>query len=377
MFRVMSTGQIKGGVKNIFKLSGRRSPWGVDITVLGKRQRRFFATKREALDYLDNWKLARKMDLQYFISLSGEQIKDIKDAMDAIPRGKTLLQSVRKAWRFFSEYNLHELADKYHEIKKNRRDSGSLSEGEYTHIKGRVTDFKKHFGAFADVTLQALLAYLRSKGAPKTVALWKGTISEILDFCIKKGAIAENPIRLIHGDELIAEKTAGIRKRGSLSVDEARAFMSLLERKYPQYCRFFALLLFSGIRVEEAPRMKDEYFRYDERKIVFPAQIGKVKKAWTLEDLPENLWVWLEKYKNTPIKRPSNTLRTALGKRLGLPENFSRHSFSTYHLSLYFDSARTSKITRNSEQVLKDRYFDALVDKETAKAYFEILPCDS
>lgn len=101
MFRVMSAGQIKGGVKNIFKLSGRRSPWVVDITVLGKRQRRFFATKREALDYLDNWKLARKMDLQYFISLSGEQIKDIKDAMDALPRGKTLLQSVRKAWRFF------------------------------------------------------------------------------------------------------------------------------------------------------------------------------------------------------------------------------------------------------------------------------------
>ena len=158
MFRVMSTGQIKGGVKNIFKLSGRRSPWVVDITVLGKRQRRFFATKREALDYLDNWKLARKMDLQYFISLSGEQIKDIKDAMDALPRGKTLLQSVRKAWRFFSEYNLHELADKYHEIKKNRRDSGSLSEGDYTHIKGRVADFKKHFGAFADVTPQALLA---------------------------------------------------------------------------------------------------------------------------------------------------------------------------------------------------------------------------
>ena len=33
-------------------------------------------------------------------------------------------------------------------------------------------------------------------------------------------------------------------------------------------------------------------------------------------------------------------------------------------------------ITRNSEQMLRDHYWGALVDKKTAKAYFEILPTD-
>ena len=35
---------------------------------------------------------------------------------------------------------------------------------------------------------------------------------------------------------------------------------------------------------------------------------------------------------------------------------------------------KTARITRNSEQVLKDNYLSKLVDKETAKKYFEIIP---
>ncbi len=39
-------------------------------------------------------------------------------------------------------------------------------------------------------------------------------------------------------------------------------------------------------------------------------------------------------------------------------------------------SSKMARITRNSDQMLKKHYLGMLVPKETAKAYFEIMPKD-
>lgn len=357
-------------MKNVFKLANGK--WRFEIVENGKTYCKTFSSKTDAADYAKNWFDARKFELSFFLNLPKERIKDIKDAIGILPEGKTLFESVKKAWRYFSDADLAQIADEYFNIKKTKHLAGKLSKDEFVHIKGRVESFKKAFPSFADLSPESLKKFLLLKGSTKTISLWKGTISELLEFCVSRGTLSHNPVKFLHADELIKpEKEKSI---GFLSLEQAKSFMAHLESKYPQYCRFYAISLFAGIRVAEIPRMKDEYFRYDERRIVFPAQIGKIKKAWILEDLPQNLWVWLEKYKNYSLKRPSNVLRTNLGKLFKLPENFARHSFATYHLSLFFDFGKTARITRNSEQMLKDHYMGALVDKETAKAYFEILP---
>ena len=347
--------------------------WQFEIEEKNKRIRKNFNSKAEAIDFRTNFFAARKLDLAYFVALSGEQLKDIKDALAILPTGKTLVQSVQKAWQFHSDQNLIELISQFLEIKERKYEAGNLSKHEFVHIKGRINNFKSNFKAFSDITPEALLAYLKSKGANKTISHWRGTISELLDFCAVKRAIPTNPIQFLHSDELLV-KDIKPHEIGFLTVEQAKAFLAFLEDKYPRFCRFYALAMFAGIRVAEIPRLKDEYFMYEDKKIIFPAKIGKVKKSWTLEDLPENLWVWLEKYKNTPIIQPSDYIRNESFKAFNLPHNFARHCFATYHLSLYFDAAKTSKITRNSEQMLKDHYWGALVDKAIAKAYFEILP---
>lgn len=358
-------------MKNVFQLSN--GCWRFEIQENGKIIRKTFSSKAEAVDFRTNFFAARKLDLSFFTLLSGEQIKDIKDALEILPTGKTLVQSVQKAWQYFSVQNLTELTDQFFDMKKKKFEGGNLNKDEFVHIKGRILNFKANFKTFTDITPEALLAYLKSKGSNKTISHWRGTISELLDFCVSKGAIQSNPIQTLHTDELFVGGMK-VKEIGFVSVDTAKKFLAFIEEHYPKYARFYALAMFAGIRVAEVPRLKDEYFRYEDKKIIFPAQIGKIKKSWVLEDLPENLWVWLEKYKNTPIIRIPYALRTKLGKMWNLPENFTRHSFSTYHLSLYFDIIKTSKITRNSEQMLKDHYFGALVDKAIAKAYFEILP---
>ncbi len=357
-------------MKNVFKIANGQ--WRFEFVTNGKRRIKTFKSKLEAEAYARDYQKARTFDLAYFFNLSDEQRKDIKDAISELPKGKSLLTSVRKAWQFHSEANLHDIADQYENIKKAKKDAGLFSDDQYTHIKGRIKVFKAEFTSFVDLTPERLLNFLKSRGSNSTVGHWRGTISEMLDFAVSRGAITSNPIKLIHSDELI--KPEKPHEIGFLTVNDAKRFCEILEEKYPQFCRFYALALFAGIRVEEIPRLKDEYFFYDEKKIVFPAQIGKVKKAWTLEDLPHNLWVWLEKYKNTPIMRPSNRARCNLGKLVNLPYNFARHSFATYHLSLYFDIAKTAKITRNSEQMLRDHYWASLTEKNVAREYFEILP---
>ncbi len=338
----------------------------------GKYCRKYFYSKKDAEAFKRNIEQSDSPARAKVLALPDSVLEDIISALNVLPQGKTLFQSVKKAWEFDSRQSIHDFLDKFLALKKAKCAAGKLSRAEFSQIKGRVAMFKGAFSSFSEATPQALLAFLLARGRNKTIKNWRATISEFFTFCIYHDAIASNPVQKIHTDEFI--KSEEPYKIGFLSVAVAREFLAFIEQRYPHFARFYALAMFAGIRVEEVPRLKDEYFRYDEKKIIFPAQIGKVKKSWTLEDLPENLWAWLEKYKNSPILRPSDYIRTHSFKQFNLPANFARHSFATYHLSLYLDPRRTSMITRNSEQMLRDHYWAALVDKQTAKAYFEILP---
>ncbi len=357
-------------MKNIYK--DKNGVWKFQAVIKGKKHRKSFKSKVAAESYARNFSDARKMDLTFFAELTGDQRKDIKEALSSLPKGKTLYESVKKAWQFYSIIDIQVLADEFLSLKKLQYDVNKLSKDEFIHIKGRICNIKNTFLKFEDVSKSSIIRFLQSKGKSKTISNWKGTLSEFFDFCVKRDAIEKNPINDIYKNDII--KADVIAPIGIVSTEQAKLFLRYLEDKYPLYCRFYALALFSGIRVEEIPRLKEEYFKYDTKQIIFPAQIGKVKKSWTLENLPVNLWAWLEKYKNHPIKRPYNSLRTNFGKIFNLPHNFARHSFSTYHLSMYFDFSRTARITRNSEQILKNKYMSCLVAKEIAEQYFNIYP---
>lgn len=357
-------------MKNVFKISDGR--WRFEIVQNGKIFIKTFKTKNEAIDYAKNYKDAKKFQLRTFFEMSETQIKDIKDALNLLPKNETLTEIVKKHIALNKPIALAEFVADFIEIKKAKHESGNLSKLEFSQIKTRLNKLKDTFATFEDITPDTILPFLKERGKNKTVSNWRGTINEFFNYCVRKDAMKQNPISVILKDEFLNGETP--HEIEILTVEKTKEFLTLLETKYPQFAKFYALAMFAGIRVEEIPRMKDEYFRYEDKKIIFPAQIGKVKKPWVLEDLPDNLWTWLEKYKDQPIKRPSNFVRAKTFKPLNLPHNFARHSFATYHLSLYFDFAKTSKITRNSEQTLKKHYLAKLVDKATAQKYFEILP---
>ena len=70
-------------MKNIFRLAN--GEWRFEIQANGKIIRKTFALKADAINYKNSFFAARKFDLTYFTSLSGEQIKDIRDALAILP----------------------------------------------------------------------------------------------------------------------------------------------------------------------------------------------------------------------------------------------------------------------------------------------------
>lgn len=357
-------------MKNVFKIANGK--WRFETTLNGKLHRKTFSAKSEAIEYANNFKSALKFELSYFTDLTGAQIKDIRTALSLLPKDITLTHIVKKYLEQNKPISIESFVADFIAIKEAKNLSKNLCDVEFRQIKTRLNALKKQFPTFETVTPESILAFLKARGKNKTVSNWRGTINEFFNYCVRKDAIKQNPLSLILKDEYLkAEEKYEIQ---ILSLEEAKIFFSIIETKYPQIAKFYALAMFAGIRIAEIPRMKEEYFMYDAKKIIFPAQIGKVQKSWVLEDLPENLWAWLEKYKSYPIVEPSEWTRRFGFKPLKLPHNFARHSFATYHISLYFDFAKTARITRNSEQMLKQHYLSKLVDKDTAKKYFEIVP---
>lgn len=369
----MKQGQKKdpNRTRNVFKLNDRQSsPWVADITVNKKRTRRFFQKKKDALDFLENWKLARKLEISFFALLSGEQRKDIKDAIAALPEGKTLLESVKRAWSFYSKTTIENAKNAFVSTKENLR----LDDDYIKHVRTHLDKFNEAFKSFDEITPEKLVEFLKTRGSPKTISHYKASISEFFKYCVQKEHIQSNPFDRIAAGELPTAAKSG--KIEFLSVDKARAFMEYLETNYPKYCRFYALALFAGVRIDECERFEDRFIDYARREIVFPKEMVKGgKKSWIVSDFEPNLWAWLEKYKDQPFKRPNNVMRTKWGKILQLPKNFARHTFSTYHFSLYRNAERTKNITRhNTIRMLEDTYIGALVRHEEAKSFFGILP---
>lgn len=336
----------------------------------GKYRRKYFYSRKDADAFKRSLELAVVPAAKILNSLSASQMDDVVAAIRMLPKGRTLVDAVKKAWQYESNADMGSLISAFIEIKKAK----GVSVSHLDHTLARLLDFQKVFPSFADATPTSILQYIKSKGRQKTIIHYKSTLSDFFGYCFRKDILTVNPFDKLSADDFLVDEQKS--EIGFLSVEQTRAFMALLERDYPQYCKFYVLALFAGVRVDECQRFKNDFIDFDGKAITFPKEIVKGgKRAWIVRDYEPNLWAWLEKYRDFDFKRPSNTLRTKIGKTLNLPPNFARHSFATYHLSLYKDAERTRFITRhNSAQTLQNHYFGGLVDKDTAKAYFEILP---
>lgn len=176
-----------------------------------------------------------------------------------------------------------------------------------------------------------------------------------------------------------------------LAVDEVAKVMG----SAGIYTAALALVFFGGIRIEEVRPKRGRKPPLAWGAIDFDGQwirvMGKVTGRTRIqENLPENLWPWLEHGRHLlhqagygtgpddPVC-PHEAKQTWVKARRALggtwPKNAHRHSFVTYHVAKYKDTGRTSELIGHEGRVslLHNRYKGRVTEAE-ARRYFSLLP---
>ena len=144
-----------------------------------------------------------------------------------------------------------------------------------------------------------------------------------------------------------------------------------------------ALEAFGALRYTSACRIRFEDIKWTERGILLPGALHKTGKRHYLENPPDNLWFWLERWRDRPaawkmtqrqyLKAKSEAFTEA---KVPHPKNVLRHSFCSYHVALHGDAARTAILLQHADQVMLYKHYKASVATAQADAarWFAINP---
>lgn len=359
-------------MKNINKL--KNGKWQFEVVVNGKRHRKNFSSKNEAINYANNYKSARKFELSFFTGLSGQQINDIKNALEILPQNKTLTAIV-------SEYIKNTPSD------TSMQDAFTFYKAHLTSLKGKSPKLRMHkfisdFVEWKNVSDNKLLDWLKLRGMPKTIIEYYAQIKRFYEFAKRRKFIAIAPTDNITQSDLPKIQRS---KVCVWDIQNVNLFFQFLKEKRPRFLNWFAIACFAGIRRAEINRIKPEYIDTKRKTILLPYDITKTGDTWLMEDLPDNLWKWIDSY-GTKIENLTDATFSRLveawekwteakGEKIPWQHNICRHSFCTYHLSLFRDPAKTSLLLKHREpNTMWQHYLAGLVDKKTAKKYFDIMP---
>ena len=353
----------------------------VSLTIAkGERLKRYFRTQSEAMEFLLNYKAELKDKLVELSELPPKVARDVATALKILPPKTTLTEIVEK-YVAMSNVDIS-LADAFKKYKEHLK---ALNKSE----KLRISSFFDRFKSWNEANQSDVLEWLLTKGAPKTIKEYKAELTAFYNFCKRREYIQKSPFDYINTADLpkIQRKAPCV-----WNFDDLKLFFDFLKERRPQYITWFAVACFAGIRRAEINRIKPGMINFEERKIVLPYNIVKTGDTWEMEDLPDNLWEWLRVY-GTDVKPIVNSAfgrltdafekwykeyfakEKKIEKTFKWESNICRHSFCTYHLSLYRNPIKTSLLLKHrSPDTMWQHYLSGLVAKNIAQEYFKILP---
>lgn len=281
---------------------------------------------------------------------------------------------------------------------QEQKESQKLSAAHSKRLKAHLDRFALTHGErlMREVTGNQALEWLQELAKefdPRTVWNYYDSLSNFFNWAKRRKHTEKAPTSEIHESDLPVVPT---KSKGVLTVGQAAAMMAWLGEHRAHFVPWHALQLFAGIRNAEVARMQWEWIDLKRRVITLPGWVndngGEAKRIvktgddWVLHGLPENLWLWLEKYKDKgavrapsgdAIKRMRNVRFLKLPNHPipAWPQNAMRHTFCTMMISLHSDAAKVANWSRhtNPRQLYKS-YVAKLVSKEEAEEFFAIVP---
>lgn len=361
-------------VASISKLSkphGSRQ-WSVQYKVGKKRRQNYFRTEREALSFVRELERNLSKLGRASRNLTADEVSDYIEAKKLVGGGLLVSAINSLMSRRFLPANASNEQISVAVCKfLGEKESANRSKRHLNHLRSVLTAFSDKFVSWDAVSDASFNEWLLKRGSPRTI---KNVYSDVSNFCtlsVRRGWIASNPIANIRADDLprVVKKQIGI-----LTPAELRTFLAHVEAVAPKYLPYFLVQAYAGIRNAEAQLLSWDMINTKAQTITLDAAIVKTRDAWTMRELPPVLWHELGRCKHgKKWVVPSYWAECKLHHCITWRDNCLRHSFATYHLSLYGDSTRTSLLLRHTNpRQLYQSYLSTLVPKEVAADYFAI-----
>lgn len=344
-----------------------------------KKAYRLFKTKEEAENYASDWNLALSGEGKLTLDNLGEISKH--EILAAVEKLKIYNASIPEAVDFFLKYAR---PPKGQISTKEALDEFLLAKHELGRSPKYLESCKKTFiGPFAvhfadrhvnDITSYEAEKYLNSHATWNTVS--KNSHITYLrifyNWLIKRGYCTQSPLSKLE------RPTTKERRKTPLNVETTRNLLqNALTEGLKEECAIMVLVLFCGIRVNEAGRLDWANIDLNTNEVKLDGPESKSGRHRT-NGIPANAQYWLKLCQSTG-KIASSGYGQRLKrfrKRLGIqyPQNAMRHSFASYHLAKHQDSAKTAHLLGHTNPSLLYNTYKAVVSKKDAEAYWKILP---
>lgn len=240
----------------------------------------------------------------------------------------------------------------------------------------RLFQTREDIKNIAEYSQDAAEKYLASINSP---AHSKRSLGSFFAFCVSKKWISVNPFAGAKIPRVLKEVAAP----SILTVAETIDFLAKIPTEWQPTA---AILAFAGVRPIEilplngAAVLKIQNIDFDARKITIPAEVSKVRRVRILENLPENIWQWLE-----PLKARGGAENVAAGSyeiwrrvksatAIALPKDVFRHSFASYAYH-YLGAEHTVEILGHVGGFgVFAKHYKGLATIADSRKYFSILP---
>jgi integrase len=243
----------------------------------------------------------------------------------------------------------------------------------------------------SEITQEQIEEWLNGNAwAPYTRRTKRIDIRTFFNEAERRGWLVVNPAAKL------SEPRLDDKEPGVLTVDQVKLLLDTARKVEPRMIAYLALGIFCGIRPDELEDITPAMVNLKEGYVRIPASTNKTRKSRVFENMSENCKAWLRLgIDDLPPQNSRgrlNKVRLAAGfegyrkrlvagrerwfkvKGMEWPSDCMRHSFASYHLSMFnSQDLTTTALGHRSSDMLYEHY-RRIVTKEEAKKFWGIKP---
>jgi site-specific recombinase XerC len=343
----------------------------------GKRKRKWFSGKgaeSRAEAFAKSVEVSRIARAQHYEALNisersevGGWVRDLRAAFShewAVLGREAVNDMISR--RTCARSTVGEAARECIKLKK----AAGLSGRYVKNLTNNLAQFEIRFGAVdcQSVTSKDVESWLYAQPwEPYTMRSVLIDVRTLFSFALNRHYVAKNPVLAVMLPKLTRKPPC------ILTPDEAERLMRSAQANDPGLIPYISLILFGGLRPEEAYRCREEHVKDDH--IDLPAGLAKNNRRRLIELGPlETLRAWLALKGDMPpknVRKRMDEVRRA-AQPLSWGHDILRHSFVSYGVPIW-GVAQTALHADHSETVLKQHYRE-LVRRADAERFWKILP---